>query len=128
MDSPRPGNPTKLFTIQEAAKKLAVSVDVLLEWNEAHILKPTITPTGEIGYTEDQLNKFLQIQGTLLNQTKPETKPKSEEAKPGRANAALEEVHTPPVRSSRKGIYQSFINWIGNGFYEDEFIKEHLRS
>ncbi|MGI8419437.1 MAG: MerR family transcriptional regulator, partial [Candidatus Levyibacteriota bacterium] len=128
MDSARPGDPKKLFTIQEAAHKLAVSVDVLLEWNESHILKPTITSTGEIGYTENQLNKFQQIQRTLLTPTKTEVQSKSEEAKPGRAHAAPEEPIVPPVQPSRNGLYRRFINWIGNGFYEDEFIKEHLKS
>jgi hypothetical protein len=51
----------KLITLQEAAQKLAVSIDVLLKWNEINILKPTITALGQVGYTEEQVNHFLAI-------------------------------------------------------------------
>jgi hypothetical protein len=61
MDLVRPVDPTKLLTLQQAAQRLAVSVDVLLKWNEHNILKPTITPTGEVGYREEQINQFLGI-------------------------------------------------------------------
>lgn len=68
MDYTRPGNPQKLLTLREAALKLGVSVDVLLKWNEYHILKPTITQTGEIGYTHDQINEFQTIRQFLQAQ------------------------------------------------------------
>ena len=58
MDLARPVEPEKLLTLQQAAQRLAVSVDVLLQWNEHNILKPTITHTGEVGYQEEQINKF----------------------------------------------------------------------
>jgi len=61
MDPARPGNQKKLLTLQQAAQSLAVSIDVLLGWNEHNILKPTITQTGEIGYTQEQINQFLAI-------------------------------------------------------------------
>jgi hypothetical protein len=64
MDSARPGNPVKYLNLQEAANSLAVSVDVLLAWNDHDILKPTISPTGDIAYTQDQIDKFLAIQKT----------------------------------------------------------------
>ncbi|HSW88919.1 MAG TPA: MerR family transcriptional regulator, partial [Candidatus Saccharimonadales bacterium] len=58
-----PARPTikKLITLQQAAEKLAVSVDTLLSWNEHHILKPTISSDGQIGYTEEQLDQFSKI-------------------------------------------------------------------
>lgn len=58
-----PANPNseKLLTLQEAAAKLAVLPGVLLDWNEHNILKPTITTTGEIGYTEKQIDQFAII-------------------------------------------------------------------
>jgi hypothetical protein len=62
MDSARPSSPVKLFTMNETAQQLAVSVDILLKWNELNILKPTITPLGEIGYSEEQINHFISIQ------------------------------------------------------------------
>src|SRR5256885_1064797 len=128
MDSARPGNPPKLFSIQEAAKKLAVSVDVLLEWDKQNILKPLHTEAGKSAYTEAQLNDILPNRSTLLQQTQIDTHSTSEEAKPGRADAALEEIKNPPVRPSQKGFGRRFLNWVGNGFYEDDFIKEHLKS
>src|SRR5579872_2658322 len=85
MDSARPGNPQKFLSLKEAALKLAVSVDVLLKWNEQNILKPTITPEGEIGYTEDQINHFISIRGTTDKTTplfETKTPPQTE---PGRA-------------------------------------------
>ncbi|HYK08958.1 MAG TPA: hypothetical protein VEW42_05660 [Candidatus Eisenbacteria bacterium] len=65
MDSSRPVDPSKLLTLQETAVVLAVSVDVLLRWNEHQILKPTITSSGQIGYTRDQIDQFLKIQQSL---------------------------------------------------------------
>ena len=61
MDKARPSNPNNIVSLQEAAQRLAVSVAVLLQWNEQNILKPIITPTGEIAYTEEQITNFLQI-------------------------------------------------------------------
>src|SRR5260221_3212315 len=70
MDPIRANNSVKLFTLQEAAKQLAVSIDTLLTWNEHNILKPTITLEGSIGYSEEQLQHFMQIRSaTLLAQT-----------------------------------------------------------
>lgn len=66
MDIARPSNPLKLLTLQETAQKLAVSVDTLLKWNEFHILQPTITQSGEIGYTTEQIEEFQAIQQALL--------------------------------------------------------------
>src|SRR5579862_4203489 len=85
MDSARPGNPQKFLSLKEAALKLAVSVDVLLKWNEQNILKPTITPEGEVGYTEEQINHFLAIRGTT-DKTTPLFETKSPlQSEPGRA-------------------------------------------
>ena len=71
MDSARPGNPQKYLTLKQTAEKLAVSVDTLLEWNGLEVLTPSITPDGEIVYTEDQINHFLEIKKTqnILNKT-----------------------------------------------------------
>src|SRR5688500_2541902 len=65
MDSARPKNSKKLLTLQEAAKKLAVSSETLLKWNELHILKPTITHEGQIGYTEEQVEHFMHLKASL---------------------------------------------------------------
>ena len=81
MDSTRPVGSEQLLTLQQAAQRLAVSIDVLLKWNEYNILKPTITQTGEIGYTQKQIDQFLAIRQatravTQLDQI-PVTKPES---------------------------------------------------
>jgi predicted site-specific integrase-resolvase len=52
MNPAEPKKTKKLLTLEQAAKKLGVSVETLLEWNEHHILKPTITASGTIGYSE----------------------------------------------------------------------------
>jgi hypothetical protein len=65
MDLPDSSNQRKLSTLQQAAQKLSVSVDALLEWNNFNILKPAITEGGEIGYSQEQIDKFLAIQQLL---------------------------------------------------------------
>lgn len=62
MDSARPSSPKVLYTLSEAAQYLAVSVDVLIAWNEHDILKPTINSSGEIVYSKEQIDKFKLIQ------------------------------------------------------------------
>jgi hypothetical protein len=62
MDSARPSSPIKILDMKETAQRLAVSMDILLKWNDLNILKPTITSTGEIGYSEEQINHFIAIQ------------------------------------------------------------------
>ncbi|HVZ11493.1 MAG TPA: MerR family transcriptional regulator, partial [Patescibacteria group bacterium] len=110
MNPSRPAHSENLLSLQEAAQKLGVSVDTLLEWNEHRILKPTITPEGQLAYPEEQINQFLQI-GTV---------------------GSVEEVSRPQAISSEKsqskGLYKTLLSWIGNEFYEDEYIKDYLKS
>src|SRR6266568_4685300 len=97
MDSARPSDPKNLLTLQEAAERLAVSVDILLQWNELHILKPTITHEGKIGYTEEQLQQFLQIrQSVKTNISKFDISPKIAQGEPGRASHSGEASSPPP--------------------------------
>jgi hypothetical protein len=67
-------SPEKLLTLQEAAQKLNVPVEVLLQWNDHHILTPTITRTGQIGYSNEQITHFLAIKASLQSpyQTLPQ--------------------------------------------------------
>ena len=67
MDSAHPTVSVKFFTLKQTAEILAVTVDTLLEWNDNNILKPTITLNGEVGYTQEQISKFLAIQEQLQN-------------------------------------------------------------
>src|SRR5581483_12448134 len=67
MNFNRPENSEKLLTLQEAAQQLAATPDVLLLWNEYNILKPTITQSGQIGYTQKQIDQFLTIQKLTQN-------------------------------------------------------------
>src|SRR5690348_3643064 len=120
MDSARPGGPQKLLTIKEAAERLAVSIDTLLMWNEYHILKPTITSEGEIGYTEEQLSQFTKIQQTLpSSQLNQQIISETPENQPGRVD--LEGIPSPTsqVREARPGLYGKFIHWVGDGRYQE---------
>jgi hypothetical protein len=61
MDLSSSNNQRKLLTLKQAAQELEVSIDDLLQWNEFNILKPTITLSGEVGYTQEQIDKFSII-------------------------------------------------------------------
>jgi DNA-binding transcriptional MerR regulator len=76
-----PDHSKKLIPLQEAASKLSVSIETLHQWNEHNILKPTFTVSGEIGYTAEQIERFLIIRKKL---SEGEIKPKvdSEENEP----------------------------------------------
>lgn len=65
---PKENNSDKIITLPEAAEILSVSCDILLEWNENNILKPTITQDGKIGYRKEQIDKFLSIQKIFINE------------------------------------------------------------
>ena len=65
MDSAHPIVSNNFFTLKQTAEILSVPVGVLLEWNENNILKPTITQDGEVGYTQEQISKFLAIKEIL---------------------------------------------------------------
>src|SRR6266568_2799500 len=128
MDSARPGDPQKFLSLKDAALKLAVSVDVLLKWNEQNILKPTITPEGEVGYTEAQINHFIEIRGAA-KKTAPlyETKtPLHNE--PGRAEGVFHNLSFKEEKKSKPNLYQRFVHWVGRGFYQDDFIKDYFKS
>ncbi len=101
MDSARPLIPEKLLSLQETAQQLAVSVDVLLNWNKHHILKPIITESGEITYTQEQINQFLTIQQSLQgNGIRPEKIVTPPSGQAGRAESEVGGVSssTQPFR------------------------------
>lgn len=60
-----------LLTLQEAAAQLGVPVEVLLQWNENHILTPRISRTGQIGYTPEQIAQFIAIRDSLQSTSLP---------------------------------------------------------
>src|SRR4030042_2827188 len=113
MDSTCPDNPKQFINIQKAAKILAVSVKTLLDWNENNILKANITPEGEIGYTQDQLNQFLEIR-------KQQPKSENDQYPSNRFSVSN--------KPSSTTMYQRILNWLGEQFYEDEYIKDFLKS
>lgn len=59
--------PVNIFTLKQTAEILSVTVDTLLEWNNSNILKPTITQNGSVGYTREQIVKFLAIRQLSQN-------------------------------------------------------------
>lgn len=82
MDPARPSNPSNYLTLKQAAQSLAVSVDVLLSWNENNILKPTILPTGEVGYAKQQIDQFLKIRNSSQLTVAPNFLEKQREVPP----------------------------------------------
>jgi hypothetical protein len=69
MDSSNLNNRKQLLTLNQAAQELGVSVDDLLQLNDFNILKPSITPNGEVGYTHEQVEKFLAVQRLSRNRS-----------------------------------------------------------
>ncbi len=65
MDAARPSYSVKLLSLQETARRLGVSVETLLDWNEHDILIPTISKNGTIGYPHRQIDYFQEIQKSL---------------------------------------------------------------
>lgn len=71
MNTAQPNNSEKLLTLQEAAVRLNVPVETLLSWNEHNILKPIITKTGAVGYTEHQLTQFSSTIQKIIQHANP---------------------------------------------------------
>jgi hypothetical protein len=67
MDLSSSSNQRKLLKLKQAAQELGVSIDDLLQLNDFNILKPTITLSGEVGYTQEQIDKFLAVQQLSRN-------------------------------------------------------------
>lgn len=118
MDPARPSNPPKLLSLQETAQRLAVSVDVLRKLSEQNILMPTISDSGEVGYTEEQIEHFLQ----LKNSSTPHTESISTSTNhlSGRAGGHGLGERTP--------LPQRVLHWLGGGFYQDEYSKAYFKS
>ena len=53
---------SSFLSLENTAKILSVPVETLLSWNEHNILKPTVSPTGQVVYRQDQIDQFLAIQ------------------------------------------------------------------
>src|SRR4051794_1033100 len=100
MNPSHPDNSQKLLTLKEAAQKLGVTAEKMLEWNEHNILKPTMTPDGQIGYTEEQVNRLAQING-------------------GNEAGNLERENKTKTDRKSFSLYEALIRWLGNGFYHD---------
>ncbi len=132
MDSARPGNnPSKFLSSEEAAHKMAVSVAELTSWDKQNILKPTVTPDGQTGYTEEQLNNFISDNQTFFQTklTHSETSDEESEGRPGRAANATEGDPLRRVGStSHISLYKRFLNWIGGKYYNDDFVEDYMKS
>ena len=53
------------LSLKHTAKIFGVTVEDLLEWNNNNILKPTISQSGEVGYTNEQIDIFLTLQNLI---------------------------------------------------------------
>src|SRR6266480_243436 len=69
MNTAQQNNLQNLLTLKQAAEKLQVPVETLLLWNQNNILKPTITPDGQVGYAPEQINQFLTIRQLIQTPT-----------------------------------------------------------
>src|SRR5260370_39263143 len=93
MDSARPGGPLKLFTVDDAALKLGVSVAAFKDWAEENEVIPHVTPDGSKAYTEDDLKQFIQENSLFAHFTlfPPKKSKTMSGGKPGRAINVTEE-------------------------------------
>jgi hypothetical protein len=145
MDSARPLNSNKLLTLQEAAQKLAISIDALIELNDNGTLMPTVSNDGFVSYSEEQIERYLEypakIEAVTVNETKsPEglsevelvsQEPLQEQA--GRAESEAEYViedaeASPSSGPANESMFERLVSWAGNGFYQDDFSKEYAKS
>ena len=93
----------KLFSLEEAAEKLGVSVKELLAFHEKNVFKPAIDTEKGLYYSEEQLDNFATV---LLSykktartlSTNPDTESDTE-------NTQI-----------NQNIYTRFTNWIDNEF------------
>ena len=65
MDSVQHKYKPNFIPLKEAANVLSVTVNTLLDWNDNNILKPIISADGRIGYSNEQIEKFLEVQNKL---------------------------------------------------------------
>lgn len=123
MDSARPGNPIKLLTLNEAAQKLSVTVEVLLKWNEHNILKPTITLQGEIGYTQNQIDQFMAIRQLFAGSpgmhqapaaSSPAANPQAANHVQNYSNSTRAGLNIPTASNQDKYINQNLISGIAD--------------
>jgi len=116
LDSDQPDKPDKAnetLTLRESAEILGVTSETLLQWNENNILKASITSNGEIGYSKNQIDQFLQIKNQQQSDIKEE-------------RASQETAYSGQTPNS--GFLGKLLDWLGYKFYEDEYIKDYLKS
>lgn len=121
MDSARPLSSNKLLTLHEAAQRLAISVDDLIELNENNILVPTVSKEGFVSYSQAQIETYLHPE--KIEEPKAELvsqEPLTEKA--GRAESEAKQITSGPADES---LFQRLVRLAGNGFYEDNFVKEY---
>ncbi len=109
MDSARPGNPPKLLSFEETARRMVVSVAVLKDWDKQNTLKPITTPSGKTGYTEEQITSFLLAKH--LDESYPlqsATTQKANGGKPGRAANVTKEENRHVGATSDNEVDQLF--------------------
>ncbi len=116
MDSTDPNSKTNLLTRTQAAHRLAVSVNRLLELEKQQLLKPTVTLTGERLYSTEQLDNFVKnknLNNDLQNPT----------------SSVNKDVQTTQhVSKSDGNFYHKSVKWLGRGRYSEKYIKDYLVS
>ena len=118
MESSFPNNQAKYLTLIQAAQKLSVSVDVLLQWNDFNILKPTITQRGQIVYSQEQIDKFLEAQQLLYKKVEAESTTVSSIHEEGMPNQNYTQINLPSSsEDTRNAFITSISSLIGNRLF-----------
>src|SRR5258706_8430702 len=116
MDSTDPNSKTNLLTRTQAAHRLAVSVNRLLELEKQQLLKPTVTLTGERLYSTEQLDNFVKNKN-LNNDLQNPTPSVNKDVQPAQH-----------VSKSGGNFYHKSVKWLGRGRYNEKYIKDYLVS
>ncbi|MBN1168308.1 hypothetical protein JXA63_00300 [Candidatus Woesebacteria bacterium] len=125
MKSVQENDNIKFISLKKAAEVLNVSIETLLEWNELNIFKPTITQSGEIGYTDQQLTRFIELRKTLQNAPSTQGKVQhrnsatyipEEQITPLGSNIQQKHTPAPETQGSAKTIKPSSIKLLSISF------------
>ena len=151
MDQARPANP-KLLTAQEAAEKLAVSINVLLAWKKRGLLVPSVSRNGKSYYSEYQVQKFLenrplknisQIEveaktqdqtefskeaGRALSENKPQDRRDEETSVSPSSTRETQSApeKAAPSSTTQPSLFSTFFTLLSGKLYEDEFSKNYF--
>ena len=143
MDSARQVDSKKLLNLQQAAEKLGLPVDALIDLSENNILVPTVGKNGLISYPEEQIERYLHPEA-FIEEVKPEIEvkkveqpieePLQEQARRAESEVAIivsapvAEKEPIPSGPTSESVFDKLVRWAGNGFYQDAFAREYAKA